>query len=149
MDQSTDYKKLPFLLILIYIVSIISYMFVCHEHNTWHKQMHGVNLKTHSIFSFGITGSFSNSDICGRNMCKHGGGLGISMDYAEKESEETLTQRCVGLSNWLNWNLLSLTVIIYYTHIPRLGIKSFHCIHAGLISHSYIMKYSCSFTTFL
>lgn len=74
--------------------------------------MHGVNLKTHSIFSFGITGSFSYSDICGRNMCKHSGGLGISMDYAEKESEEALTQRCVGLSNWSNWNLLSLTVII-------------------------------------
>lgn len=112
MDQSTDYKKLPFLLILIYIVSIKSYMFVCHEHNTWHKQMHGVNLKTRSIFSFGITGSFSNSDICGRNMCKHSSSLGISMDYAEKESKEALTQRCVGLSNWLNWNLLSLTVII-------------------------------------
>lgn len=114
MDQSTDYKKLPFLLILIhvYIVSIISYMYVCHEHNTWHKQMHGVNLKTRSIFSFGITGSFSYSDICGRNMCKHSSGLGISMDYAEKESEEALTQRCVGLSNWSNWNLLSLTVII-------------------------------------
>lgn len=68
--------------------------------------------KTHSIFSFGITGSFSYSDICGRNMCKHSSGLGISMDYAKKESEEALTQRCVGLSNWSNWNLLSLTVII-------------------------------------
>lgn len=49
------------------------------------------------FFFHWITGSFSDSDICGGNLCQHSGGLGISMDYAEKESKEALTQECVGL----------------------------------------------------
>lgn len=68
-------------------------------------------------------GSFSDSDICGGNLCQHSGGFGISMDYAEKESKETLTQEKV--SDWLNWNLLSLTVIIFIILIFQdLGSKA-------------------------
>lgn len=75
------------------------------------------------FFFHWITGSFSDSDICGGNLCQHSGGLGISMDYAEKESKETLTQEKV--SDWLNWNLLSLTVIIFIILIFQdLGSKA-------------------------
>lgn len=52
--------------------------------------MYGVNFKIYLIFLFGIIGLFFYSDICGRNMCKYGGGFGIFMDYVEKESEEVL-----------------------------------------------------------
>lgn len=109
MDQDIDKKFMPIILLFncsssrSTILPIISYPETCFDSRVmvtiWltHAQCRSLQILFSLLFFSWITGSFSDSNICGRNMCQHSGGLGISMDYAEKESKEALTQECVGL----------------------------------------------------
>lgn len=63
------------------------------------------------------------------------------MDYTEKESEEALTQGCVRHSDWLNWNTLSLTVIVLLYSYSKTWDQKLLFYTLGMISYSYLMKH--------